>query len=154
MECIYCLLLLFSFLVWSWGVCIWIIWLNPFWVLDQLHLNCFPITLMGLKCLFWSWWYHGVTCLTWPLWSLRSIILEILPVARWEPMDIVTYHLMFSIARGELMWLLWIILMILSSHLYMTEVILLWFFDLWFHELRVGNLYVVLGSVLQLGSGP
>ena len=104
--CIYCSLMLFNLLVWSWDVCIWDTWLNHFWVIDRLYLDYFLVTLMGLKCFFWSWWCHVVTCLTWPFWSLRSILLWdtfwllvenqwimwFIPVAHWEPLDIVIYH--------------------------------------------------------------
>ena len=113
MMCVdYWLLFLSSLLMWSWGVCIWDTWLNHFWVIDQLYLIFFPVALRGLKCLNCSWWCHIVTCLTWPFWSLRSIlfwdtfwllvenwwilwfILGYFLIAHWEPMDIVIYHLM------------------------------------------------------------
>ena len=82
----------------------------------------FLVALMGLKCLFWSWWCHVVTCLTWPFWSLRSILfwdtswlfienrwtLWFILVAHWEPLDIVIYHWWSLIAYRELLWLLWL----------------------------------------------
>ena len=123
---VYWLLLLFSFLVWSWGIYLWDTWLNHFWVINQLYLDYFLVALMGLKCLCWSWWCHVVTCLTWPFWqSLISIILGYFPVACWEPKCIVIYfELFFScsmrnngycdlslmplVARWELLRLLWL----------------------------------------------
>ena len=104
------LLLLSNLLVRSWGICIWDTWLNHFWVIDQLHLDYFPVALMGLKCLLWSWWCRVVTYLTWPFWILRSILfldtfwlvienwwvlwftLRYFLLVHWEPMDIVIYH--------------------------------------------------------------
>lgn len=51
MICLYLLLsLLSSFLVWSRGVCLWDIWFNHFWVLGQLYLGYFLVSLLGLKC--------------------------------------------------------------------------------------------------------
>ena len=34
----------------------------------------FSVAMMGLKCGFYSWWCHVVTCLTWPFWSLWSVL--------------------------------------------------------------------------------
>ena len=59
---VYWLLFLSSFLVWSWDVCVWDSCLNHFWVIDQLYLDYFLVSMMGLKYLFWSWWFHVVTC--------------------------------------------------------------------------------------------
>ena len=93
---------------------------------DELYLLfviVFQSYCVKLRSMFWDNWLNHLSC-----WS---ILLGYVPVARWESMGIVIYILM------------------LSSHLYKTKVILLWFFDLWFHELRVGNLHVMLGSGLQ-----
>ena len=60
------------------------------------------------------------------------------------------YHLMLFSFSWRFDVIILDYLFVLSSYLYRTEVILLWFFDLWFHELRVGNLYVVSGSGLQV----
>ena len=49
--CIDCSLMFFSLLVWSWDICVQDTWLNHFWVIDQLYLDYFSGTLMGLKCL-------------------------------------------------------------------------------------------------------
>ena len=61
--CLYCWLL-FSMPCGIARFLLWDIWLNHFWVLGQLYLGCFPITLIGLKCLLCSWWCHVMTCLT------------------------------------------------------------------------------------------
>ena len=147
--CIFYSLMLISLLVWSLEVCVWDTWLNHFLVINQLYLDYFLVTVMGLKCLFWSWWCHVVTCLTWPFWeSLISIILGYFPVAcwelkciviyfeifylisHWELMDIVIYHLMlFSYSWRTDVIIVDYILM-LSSRLYRIEVIF-WFMILW-----------------------
>ena len=106
-------------------------------------------------CLFWSWWCHVVICLTWPFWeSSINIVLRYFLVAHWELMDILIYHLMlFSCSwRTDVNIVNYILIFL--SRLYRAEVILLWFFDLWFHEPRVGYLYVVSGSGLQWGPRP
>ena len=132
---VYWFLLLSSFLVWSWGVYLWDTWPNHFWVIDQLDLDYFPVTLMGLKCWFIlddvMLWH----VLTWPFWSLRSVLftLRCFLVARWEPMDIVIYFgilygcslrtdgycdlsLMPSVADRELLWLLFDVFQLLMEN--------------------------------------
>ena len=143
--CFYYLLLLSSFLVWSWGVCIWVTWLNHFWVSISYTWTAFQ-----------SLWEDWSVCfvlddvivwhiLTWPFWSLRSVLWFVIGILYgcslenhwilWFIIDafscwyrtilifmIVTWC--FPVARRELMWLLWIIFMMLSSRLYRAEVIL------------------------------
>ena len=86
----------FQFLVWSWGV------------LNDLFLMMSCCDMFDLVILE----------------SLISIILRYFLVACWEPMDIVIYHLMpFSCS-----WRTYVnivdYLLILSNHLYRTEVFL------------------------------
>ena len=63
--------------------------------------------LRGLKCLLCSWWCHCVTCLTWPFWSLRSVLWFIVGyflVARWRTIGYCELSLMPSVADKELLW--------------------------------------------------
>ena len=64
--CIYWLLLFISLHVWD-------TWANHFWVIDQLSLDYFLVSMMGLECGFIFWWCHVVTCLTQPFWSPWSV---------------------------------------------------------------------------------
>ena len=157
MMCVdYWLILLSSLLVWSWGVCY-----------EIPNLTIFDSSISYIGFFFQSLWENWsvlndfflmMSCCDMfdliILESLINIILGYFLVACWELMDIVIYHLMLF----SCLWITDVIivdyLLMLSSHLWMTEVNLLWFFDLWLHELRVGNLYVVSGSSLQWGPRP
>ena len=83
------------------------------------------VILMGLNCLFWSWWCYFVTYLTWPFLSLWSILfwdtfwllienrwvlwftLRYFLITHWELMDIVIYHLMFFSCSWRTNVILW-----------------------------------------------
>ena len=166
----YWLLLLSSFLV----------WLNHFWVIDQLYLitiyesrsvilGLLPVALMGLKCLICSWWCHVVTCFDLTiLESSTSIYFGILYGCLLRTIGYCDLSVMPSVANRELLWSLWLLF---DAYQFLVEnwcdycglylwcfsvacIGLRWFCDLWFHEFRVGYLYVVARSGLQWGPGP
>ena len=47
------LIIVFSAFVGWWDFMLWYIWLNHFWVIDQLYLIFFPVSLRGLRCFEW-----------------------------------------------------------------------------------------------------
>ena len=102
----------------------------------SIDCYCFPVFSYEAKvyALFLVMSCYDIFDLT--ILSLRSIFLGCFPVT-----------------RRQLMWLLWIIFWCFPvTFIGMGEI--LWFFDLYFYEPRVGNLYVRLGSGLQWRPGP
>ena len=129
---------------------LFLIFLNPTMVMCWYALwhVCNYWLLLLSNFLVWSW---GV-CLwdTWlnHFWVSINIILGYFMVAPWEPRDIVIYLWCFLVAHRELMWLLWLSLWCFPITCVYDWGDFIWFFDLWFHELRVGYLYVVSRSGL------
>ena len=171
MRCIYCLLLLSSLLVWSWGVCSWDTWLNHFgspisyiwlfpvawedWdVLSDMFLmmsygDTFDLTILSLWSVLWFiiGMLYGCSLENhWILW----VIIDAFRCRYGSVVIMVIIIWCLSVAHGELMWLLRIIFIVFS----VACIGLKWFGDLWFHEPRVGYLCVVSGSGLQWGSEP
>ena len=134
-----------SFLVWSWGVCLWDTCRNHFWVIDQLYLivsSRFERTEM-----FWDDLFLIMLCCN-MFWidhfrvfdQYFDLLLGYFLVAHWEPLDIVIYHWClqllienycdyydYHLILFSCSWRIDVIildyLLVLSSHLYRTEVI-------------------------------
>ena len=100
--CIYWLLLFISLHVWSWDVCVWDTWANHFWVIDQLSLDYFLVTMMGLKCGFilddvmlWHVWLNH-------FWSLQLVCLRYIFVIENHWILLIISDA--SVANRELLW--------------------------------------------------
>ena len=109
--CIYLLLLLSSFLVWSWGVCIEIPDLTTF----RVSISCivdFPSSRFERTEVYdCSWWCHCVTCFDLTIFGVFDqvlwYILSYFLVARWRTRGYCDLSLMPSVADRELLWSLW-----------------------------------------------
>ena len=128
--------------------------------------------LRGLKCVICSWWCHVVTCFDLTIFGDFDQYYDLLWDTFWllvrEPLDIVIYHwclqMMIDICCDHddyyliLISCSWRTDVIIADYIYEAFSVacigLRWFYDLWFHEPRVGYLCVVSGSGLQWGSGP
>ena len=121
---------------------------------------------------FWSLWSVLFWDIFWLLVENQWILCDLFGILYGCSLRTIGYcdlSLMPSVANRELLWSLWLLFdayqLLVENwcdycglYLWCFSVAcigLRWFlYDLWFHELRVGNLYAVSGSGLQWGMGP
>ena len=134
---------------------------------DLLIVIAFQCSCVTLR------WMYDLLDLT--IFSLRSLIFGLLSshfyrteVFVWFVLgDVILWHIWLNHFESSISYFWdafqvlvenWCVivnyLLMLSSHLYRTKANFIWFFDLYFYELWVGYLYVMLGSGLQWRSGP
>ena len=135
----------------AWGICEYGILLTrsrsffPNHVWDgMLMMSMFMLLVVVFQCLY--------EIARFMLESLISILwfILVLPVARWEPMDVMFYHMMLFSYSWRTDVIMMIIFMVLLSRSCRIEMMLPWFCNF---MLGVGRLYVVSGSGLQWGPG-